>query len=118
MVWKGCRANRCDSSAMVELCHSKIKPMRLVEQDSLSCALLQSMPQPAVLIWSFHTALPAPQLESCRVWLPAQMYSSVQGRPVFYAAPLLRDLVPGAAPPLDQSLAGGQLVSSPAQLDG
>jgi 4-amino-4-deoxy-L-arabinose transferase-like glycosyltransferase len=92
--------------------------LHLVEQDSLSCALLQSMPQPAVLIWSFHTALPAPQLESCRAWLPAQMYSSVQGRPVFHAAPLLRDLVPGAAPPLDQSLAGGQLVSSPAQLDG
>ncbi len=92
--------------------------LHLAEQDSLSCALLQSLPQPAVLIWSFHTALPAPQLEECRAWLPAQMYSSVQGRPVFYAAPLRRDLAPGAVPPLDQSLADGQLVLSPAQLDG
>jgi hypothetical protein len=89
-----------------------------IEQDSLSCALLQSMQPPAVLIWSFHTALPAPQLEACRAWLPAQMYGSAQGRPVFYAAPLRRDLALSAVPPLDPSLTDGQLESSPAQLDG
>jgi hypothetical protein len=92
--------------------------LHLVEQDSLSCALLQSTPQPAVVIWSFHADLPAPQLESCRAWLPAQMYSSVQGRPVFYAAPLRRDQSHGVALQPDISLADRQLVTSPAQLDG
>jgi 4-amino-4-deoxy-L-arabinose transferase-like glycosyltransferase len=90
--------------------------LHLVNPDSLSCPLLQLTPQPAVLVWSFHTDLPAPQLESCRAWLPAQMYSSPAGRPVFYAAPLRLDLAPGAASPLDAGLAAGKLIMSPAQL--
>jgi hypothetical protein len=92
--------------------------LHLIEQDGLSCALLQSMPLQTVLIWDFHTPLPAPQLETCRAWLPAQMYNSVQGRPVFYAAPLRRDLALGSIPPIEESRAGSQLVPSLAQLDG
>ena len=91
--------------------------LHLIEQAGLSCPLLQSMQAPTVLIWDFHTALPAPQLEACSSWLPAQTYSSVQGRPVFFAATLRRDLAPGSAP-LEQSPADEQLVSSLAQLDG
>jgi len=92
--------------------------LHLIEQDGLSCPLLQSMPLQTVLIWDFHTALPAPQLDACRAWLPAQMYDSVQGRPVFYAAQLRRDLAPGSMLPLEQALADSQLVPSPAQLGG
>jgi Dolichyl-phosphate-mannose-protein mannosyltransferase len=92
--------------------------LHVIEQEGLSCPLLQSMQAPAVLIWNFHTALPAPQLGPCRAWLPAQMYSSVQGLPVFYAATLRRDLALSSVPLLEQSPADQQLVSSPAQLDG
>lgn len=92
--------------------------LHLIEQVDLSCPLLQSLPNPVVLVWSFHTALPAPVLESCHAWLPAELYSSVQGRPVFYAASLRRDLAPRAEPRLDLSVADGGLESSAAQLDG
>jgi hypothetical protein len=92
--------------------------LHLIEPDDLSCPLLQSMPLQTVLIWDFHTPLPTLQLEACRAWLPAQMYNSVQGRPVFYAAPLRRDLALGSILPIEQSRADSQLVPSPAQLDG
>lgn len=64
-----------------------------VEPNQLSCVQLQHMELPAVLIWSFRDTLPAPQLESCRHWLPAQLFTHKE-RPIFYAAPLRPDLPP------------------------
>ena len=69
--------------------YDMIRPQNLhyIEAKELSCTWLQSVVLPAVFIWSFYDELAAPQLESCKQWLPAQLYT-YQGRPVFYAAPL------------------------------
>jgi hypothetical protein len=57
----------------------------------LDCAALDGLDRPAVLIWSFHTPEPGPATAPCRARLPAQVYSSERGLPVFVAAPLLRE---------------------------
>jgi 4-amino-4-deoxy-L-arabinose transferase-like glycosyltransferase len=62
-----------------------------VEAKDLSCLRLQFLESPAVFVWSFRDAVPAPQLETCRHWLPAQLYT-YRDRPAFYAAPLRPDL--------------------------
>lgn len=65
----------------------------LLEPDALTCDAVRSLKQPAVLVWSFHDAVPAPALEVCAHWLPAQRYFSEKGLPVFHAAPVRSDLV-------------------------
>ena len=65
--------------------------LHLIEPSELNCSRLTSLPLPAVLVWSIHTSVPTPQLEPCKNWLPAQMYSSSQGLPVFFAASLQQD---------------------------
>ncbi|HYN40366.1 MAG TPA: hypothetical protein VE129_01215, partial [Thermoanaerobaculia bacterium] len=68
------------------------RPERLHRLDprDVSCAVLSRLPGPAVLIWDFGAPLPSPSLAPCAGWLPAQLYQSPQGRPVFIAAPLQR----------------------------
>jgi 4-amino-4-deoxy-L-arabinose transferase-like glycosyltransferase len=68
------------------------RPERLHRLDpaEVSCAGLSRLPGPAVLIWSFEELLPSPNLAPCASGLSAQLYQSPQGRPVFFAAPLLR----------------------------
>jgi hypothetical protein len=76
-----------------------------------------------VLIWSFHQALPSPQVAACQSWLPAQIYGSKDGLPAFAAAPVRLNLAGGpaggpavaqpAAPPDDT-----QLITALVQLDG
>jgi 4-amino-4-deoxy-L-arabinose transferase-like glycosyltransferase len=91
--------------------------VQTLEPNELTCDRLQFLKQPAVLIWSFQAALPAPTVESCKDWLPAQLYSSPAGRPVFHAATLR--LGPAAGiPPLEQALGDEQLVYETAELDG
>ena len=80
-----------------------------VDARDLSCLQLQFLQSPAVLIWSFHDALPAPQLEACAHWLPAQLFT-YQDRPTFRAAPLRPDLPPPSA-------GTGQTVESVTGLD-
>jgi hypothetical protein len=65
--------------------------LHVLDGTQLTCNQLAAMPKPAVLIWSFHTPLAAPQLDACKAWLPAQLFSSPEGLPIFYAAPLLSD---------------------------
>ena len=67
-----------------------------VDARDLSCLQLQFLQPPAVLIWSFYDALPAPQLQECAHWLPAQLFT-YQDRPTFRAAPLRPDLPPPSA---------------------
>jgi Dolichyl-phosphate-mannose-protein mannosyltransferase len=88
-----------------------------IEATDLSCLKLQFLESPAVFVWSFRDALPAPQLEACRHWLPAQLYT-YQDRPVFYAAPLRPDLpaVSAAADQKAQPKAG--LEVAPIEVDG
>lgn len=64
-----------------------------LEANQLSCTQLQYLKLPAVLIWSFRDALPAPQLASCQHYLPAQLYT-YRGKPTFRAAVLRPDLPP------------------------
>lgn len=66
------------------------RPERLhrLEPGETSCAALSRLRAPAVLIWDFSTPLPGPGLAPCAAWLPAQLYLSPRGRPVFFAAPL------------------------------
>lgn len=68
------------------------RPDRFHELDprDLSCDALARLPGPAILIWDFRKPLPVPDLAPCAGWLPAQLYESPQGRPVFIAAPVLQ----------------------------
>jgi len=75
----------------VQLMTTRSQNMHALDPQELNCDQLSSLPEPAVLIWSFHDPVPAPQITSCQQWLPAQLYVSPKGLPVFYAAPFLRD---------------------------
>ena len=88
-----------------------------VDARDLSCLQLQFLQSPAVLIWSFYDALPAPQLEACAHWLPAQFFT-YQDRPTFRAAPLRPDLPPPSAGSgqIAESVTG--LDAAPVDLDG
>ena len=88
-----------------------------VDARDLSCLQLQILQSPAVLIWSFYDALPAPQLEACAHWLPAQFFT-YQDRPTFRAAPLRPDLPPPSAGSgqIAESVTG--LDAAPVDLDG
>lgn len=65
--------------------------IRSLDPQGVSCDYLATLSEHAVLIWSFRDPLPAPQLEACKQWMPAQLYVSPKGLPVFHAAPLLRN---------------------------
>jgi hypothetical protein len=56
-----------------------------LQRDSVSCGYLQTIPTPAVFIWSFNDETPAPQLSLCKDWLPPQLYS-YHNSPIFNAA--------------------------------
>jgi hypothetical protein len=75
----------------VQLVAMRSQNLHALDPQDLTCDQLSSLPEPAVLIWSFHDPVPAPQITSCQQWLPAQLYVSPKGLPVFYAAPFLRD---------------------------
>jgi 4-amino-4-deoxy-L-arabinose transferase-like glycosyltransferase len=68
-----------------------------IDPGTVTCDWLRLQPQPTVLVWSFHNAIPSPQVEACNAWLPAQLYASKAGLPVFYAAPVRPDLAAGPA---------------------
>ena len=94
--------------------------LHVIAQEQLSCEQLRRLPSSVVLVWSFHDAIPAPQLEACKSWLPTQLYSSAQGLPVFHAAPINRDLttsVSAATPELPQPSSNEQLASLRTQID-
>ena len=67
-----------------------------IDARDLSCLQLRFLSSPAVLIWSFYDALPAPQLQECAHWLPAQLFT-YRDRPTFRAASLRPDLPPPSA---------------------
>jgi 4-amino-4-deoxy-L-arabinose transferase-like glycosyltransferase len=87
------------------------------QPESLNCDWLELTQQPAVLIWSFQSVLPSTQIEACRGMLPAQLYASRQGLPVFYAAPLLKGQAASAAPAPAPASGGEQLELSMVEID-
>ncbi len=103
----------------VRLMVARPQNVRTLEPNQLTCDQLQFLKQPAVLIWGFQAALPAPAVESCRQWLPAQLYMSPAGRPVFSAAPLRLNLAdhPAGTLPLEQAPGDEQLEYESAELD-
>jgi 4-amino-4-deoxy-L-arabinose transferase-like glycosyltransferase len=83
----------CWESSMPELPFIKLvaegaENIQGVEPQGLTCESLRALKTPAVLVWSFHRALPAAELEACRERLPAAQHVSQGGWPVFFAAPL------------------------------
>lgn len=74
----------------VQIVASRPENLHGLEPQDLTCEGLAQLSGPAALIWSFHEPVPA-QLSACSQWLPAQLYMSPQGLPVFYAASLLTD---------------------------
>jgi 4-amino-4-deoxy-L-arabinose transferase-like glycosyltransferase len=64
------------------------EPERLhgVEPQQLTCEHLRRLERPAVLIWSFHDPLPAPQLATCADGLRVERHASARGLPVFHSA--------------------------------
>jgi 4-amino-4-deoxy-L-arabinose transferase-like glycosyltransferase len=88
-----------------------------VDARDLSCLQLQYLQSPAVLVWSFRDALPAPQLDECRHWLPAQLYT-YQDRPTFRAAPLRMDLPPLATDESQTAASITGLDAAPVDVDG
>jgi 4-amino-4-deoxy-L-arabinose transferase-like glycosyltransferase len=63
-----------------------------IEPERVTCDWLLFQPDTTVLIWTLQTPLPSPQIEPCKAWLPAQLYTSKAGLPIFYAASLHREL--------------------------
>ncbi|HEU5103679.1 MAG TPA: glycosyltransferase family 39 protein, partial [Roseiflexaceae bacterium] len=104
----------------VRLMVARPENVQTLEPEQLTCDQLQFLKQPAMLIWRFQAALPASAVEECRQWLPAQLYTSPEGMPVFNAAPLRLDLAAGPAglPPLEQAPGDAQLEYETTELDG
>ena len=96
--------------------YATLRPDRfhVLEPTKLNCDWLKQTPPPTVLVWNFRKPLPAPQLAACHSMLPAQLYSSRQGLPVFYAAPVFNDQAAGATP----APGAEQLESSMVTIDG
>jgi 4-amino-4-deoxy-L-arabinose transferase-like glycosyltransferase len=88
-----------------------------IDARDLSCLKLQSLSLPAVFIWSFREKLPAPQLEPCQHWLPAQLHA-YQGRPTFNTAPLRPDLPSTTIGAGQIAEARAGLEVTPVELDG
>lgn len=59
-----------------------------IASEEMFCEQLLFLKRPSVFIWSYQNELPAPQLEACASWLPAQLFTGNQNLPAFYAAPL------------------------------
>jgi 4-amino-4-deoxy-L-arabinose transferase-like glycosyltransferase len=94
--------------------------LQIKQPEELNCDWLRLTQPPAVLIWSFQNALPAPQLAGCADLLPAQLYASPQGLPAFYAAPLRSGLPEDSAPAGIEGAPGGAepLESQLVEMDG
>lgn len=65
--------------------------------DTLTCAALDALPAPAVLIWSIDDALPSPNLSECAQRLVPVLHTTDQGKPLFWASPVFGA---GLAPPV------------------
>jgi 4-amino-4-deoxy-L-arabinose transferase-like glycosyltransferase len=81
----------CWEDSMPELQFVRLvmpEPGRLngIEPQQLTCEHLHQMERPAVLIWSFHDPLPAPQLAPCATALHVERHASARGLPVFHSA--------------------------------
>lgn len=60
----------------------------VVDGQTATCATVQNLQRPAVLVWSFKHELPAPSLGSCQALPAPTLYRSSTGRPLFHAATL------------------------------
>jgi hypothetical protein len=67
------------------------KPERLQRfdpVDTLTCESLASVPRPAVIVWSFDTELPSPNVVGCADEFRPMLHATKAGVPLFYSASL------------------------------
>lgn len=69
--------------------------------DTLTCAVLDALPAPAVLIWSIDDVLPSPDLAECAQRLVPVLHTTPQGEPLFWASSVFGA---GLAPPVPREL--------------
>ena len=75
------------------------QPERLQRFDpveSLTCAALDALPAPAVLIWSIDDALPSPNVTECAQRFVPVLHTTAQGMPLFWSSTVFGA---GLAPP-------------------
>lgn len=67
--------------------------------DTLTCDTLAQTDRPAVMIWSFDTPLPSPNVEACKDQFRPVLHTMPDGTPLFYSSALIGIAVPGTPPP-------------------
>jgi hypothetical protein len=67
--------------------------------DTLTCDTLAQTERPAVMIWTFDTPLPSPNVEACKELFRPILHTMPDGTPLFYSSALIGIAVPGTPPP-------------------
>ncbi len=67
--------------------------------DTLTCDTLAQTDRPAVMIWTFDTQLPSPNVEACKDQFRPVLHTMPDGTPLFYSSALIGTAMPGAPPP-------------------
>jgi len=67
--------------------------------ETLTCDTLAQTERPAVMIWTFDTPLPSPNVEACKDQFRPVLHTMPDGTPLFYSSALIGIAVPGTPPP-------------------
>ncbi|RLT21807.1 MAG: hypothetical protein DWI30_07035 [Chloroflexi bacterium] len=66
--------------------------------DTLTCDTLAQTDRPAVIIWTFDTQLPSPNVEACKDQFRPVLHTMPDGTPLFYSSALIGTAMPGVPP--------------------
>lgn len=72
---------------------------RFEPADTLTCDTLAQTDRPAVVIWTFDTQLPSPNVEACKDQFRPVLHTMPDGTPLFYSSALIGTALPGVLPP-------------------
>ena len=67
--------------------------------DTLTCDTLAQTDRPAVMIWTFDSQLPSPNVEACKDLFRPVLHTMPDGTPLFYSSALVGTAIPGTPPP-------------------
>jgi hypothetical protein len=67
--------------------------------ETLTCDTLAQTDRPAVVIWTFDTQLPSPNVEACKDQFRPVLHTMPDGTPLFYSSALIGTALPGVLPP-------------------
>ena len=62
--------------------------------DTLTCDTLAQTDRPAVMIWTFDTQLPSPNVEACKDQFRPVLHTMPDGTPLFYSSALIGTAMP------------------------